>query len=144
MKVSEVCLGAMMFGDRTDETEAERIVADAAERGVNFIDTADVYAAGRSEEITGRLIRGQRDRWIVATKVGAPMRGAAAEPGSGGLSRRWLTMACDRSLKRLGTDHIDLYYVHKTDDLVPWANTVATTMEKSTATTLSPIVSRLL
>lgn len=126
MMVSEICLGAMMFGDQTEAAEAARIVGDAAERGINFIDTADVYAGGQSEVMTGSLIRAQRDRWILATKVGAPMRGAATEPGSGGLSRRWVTMACDRSLKRLATDRIDLYYVHKTDDRVPWSDTVAT------------------
>lgn len=126
VKVSEICLGTMMFGDQTDEAEASRIVGHAREHGVNFIDTADGYAANRSEEMVGRLIREHRDYWTLATKVGAPPRGAVAEARAGGLSRRWITMACERSLKRLGTDRIDIYYVHKTDDVVPWSDTVAT------------------
>ena len=124
LRVSEICLGTMMFGDQTGEDEARRIADHAAERGVNFIDTADVYCEGRSEEITGRLIKSNRHHWTLATKVGAPYRGAIAEPRSGGLSRRWLMLACERSLRRLSTDHIDIYYVHKTDETVPWSDIV--------------------
>jgi aryl-alcohol dehydrogenase-like predicted oxidoreductase len=100
----------MMFGDQTDRAEAGRIVADARALGVNFIDTADVYTRGASETITGELLRGQRNAWVLATKVGNPMSEA---PNEGGLSRAWLLRACDESLRRLGTEHIDVYYLHR-------------------------------
>src|SRR5690348_3767275 len=94
LEVSIVCLGTMMFGDRTDAREANEIVAHAAGHGVNFIDTADVYANGASETITGEAIRAERHRWILATKVGNVMGGAAnAKPFTGGSSRRWILAA---------------------------------------------------
>src|SRR6185437_11679495 len=86
LEVSALCLGTMMFGDRTDRADAEAIVAAAHEAGVNFIDTADVYAKGESERITGAAIAATRDRWILATKAGNAMR--ANERNNGGLSRR--------------------------------------------------------
>ena len=126
LQVSPVCLGTMMFGDRTDEREAGRIVAHAYENGINFIDTADVYASGASEKITGAAIGAQRARWILATKVGNVMQLEGHErPHSGGLSRRWIMQACEASLARLGTDWIDIYYLHIDDAKTPLAETVA-------------------
>jgi aryl-alcohol dehydrogenase (NADP+) len=116
LKVSRLCLGAMMFGDRTDYAEASRIVASAREAGVNFIDTADVYAQGESERIVGRLIAGDRGRWVLATKVGSP-RGEG--PDERGTSRRRVLRSIDESLARLGTDHVDIYYLHKDDEDTP-------------------------
>jgi len=126
LKVSALTLGTMMFGDRTDEREAGRIVAHAYENGINFIDTADVYASGASEKITGAAIGAQRARWILATKVGNVMQLEGHErPHSGGLSRRWIMQACEASLARLGTDWIDIYYLHIDDAKTPLAETVA-------------------
>jgi len=125
LHVSPVCLGTMMFGDRTDAAAAREIVAHAFEAGVNFIDTADVYAKGESERITGDCIRAARGRWILATKAANPYDGEEnAPPRTGGLSRRWLFQACDASLARLGTDWIDVYYLHKDDTVTPIAETV--------------------
>jgi aryl-alcohol dehydrogenase-like predicted oxidoreductase len=126
LRVSEICLGTMNFGGPTDETEANRIVADAAANGVNYIDTADAYTDGRSEEITGRAIRANRHHWILATKVANTLKDAQGKPLGGGLSRRWVMAAVDGSLKRLGLDHIDVYYIHKTDPLTPWSDVVRT------------------
>ena len=122
LKVSPLCLGAMMFGDRTDEKDSAAIVAHAREAGVNFLDTADVYAQGRSEEISGRAIAKERSRWVLATKLANPGSG---EPNDRGTSRRWMVMACEASLKRLGTDWIDLYYLHKDDADTPMEETIA-------------------
>ncbi|NML47026.1 aldo/keto reductase [Ramlibacter sp. G-1-2-2] len=119
LKVSSLCLGAMMFGDQTDEDNARRIVDRAREAGVNFIDTADVYANGRSEEIVGRTIHADRERWVLATKAGYPLDKAD-------LSRRYLMRAVDASLRRLDTDCIDLYYLHRDDATVPLEETVRT------------------
>jgi aryl-alcohol dehydrogenase-like predicted oxidoreductase len=125
LRVSPICLGTMMFGERTDEVAAREIVAHAREHGVNFIDTADVYANGESERITGACIASDRARWIVATKVGNAMRGPdAAFPVTGGSSRRWIVQACDASLARLRTDWIDVYYLHKDDTRTAIAETV--------------------
>jgi aryl-alcohol dehydrogenase-like predicted oxidoreductase len=122
LEVSVLCLGTMMFGDRTDVAAANEIVARAFDAGINFIDTADVYTKGAAETIVGAAIRGQRDRWILATKVGNVMTSA---PHDGGLSRRWIFQACDGSLKRLATDWIDIYYLHRDDPATPIAETVA-------------------
>ena len=110
VKVSVLCLGTMNFGGATDEPTATRIIAAAREQGVNFIDTADQYTDGRSEEIVGHAIRGDRDRWVLATKLANP---AGTGPNEAGLSRKWMLQAVDASLKRLGTDFIDVYYLHK-------------------------------
>ncbi|MFZ1907771.1 MAG: aldo/keto reductase, partial [Burkholderiales bacterium] len=123
LKVSVLCLGAMMFGDRTDEAEAGRIVASAREAGINFIDTADAYAKGESERILGRLIAADRERWVVATKVGNT---GAPPPDDADLSRRHVMRAIDASLGRLGTDYVDLYYLHVDDAGTPLEETVAT------------------
>ena len=121
LEVSTVCLGTMTFGDRTDATEARRIVDDAHAAGVNFIDTADAYGKGASEKIVGPLIKANRRQWILATKVGNVM---TAKPHDGGLSRRWVLQACDDSLARLATDYIDIYYLHRDDVDTPIAETV--------------------
>ena len=126
LQVSRLCLGTMMFGDRTDERASNDIVAHAFDHGVNFIDTADVYAGGASERITGKAIHSQRSRWILATKVGNAMPGTGNErPHTGGLSRRWIMQACDASLSRLDTDFIDIYYLHIDDLQTPLDETVA-------------------
>jgi aryl-alcohol dehydrogenase (NADP+) len=122
IQVSPLCLGTMMFGDRTDAAEAGRIVDAARASAVNFIDTADVYAKGESERIVGKLIARDRTRWILATKAANAM---SSDPNDRGLSRRWLTAACEGSLARLGTDYIDVYYLHKEDEVTPLAETVA-------------------
>ncbi len=121
LKVSTLCLGTMMFGGATDAATSERIVARAREAGVNFIDTADQYNDGRSEEVTGRAVARDRDRWVLATKVCNPM---GSGPNERGLSRKWLLQAADASLKRLGTDYIDIYYLHKEDHSTPLEESV--------------------
>lgn len=123
MRVSELCLGTMMFGGETSEAEACRIIADARDHGVNFIDTADQYAKGRSEEIVGRAIKAERSKWVLATKAGNPQ---GPEPINEGQSRRHVMNACEASLRRLGTDAIDLYYVHLPDAFTAWESVVAT------------------
>ena len=121
LKVSPLCLGTMMFGGATDEPASGRIIAKARESGVNFIDTADVYNAGASEEVVGRTIAKDRDRWVLATKVANPM---ARGPNSRGLSRKWVMQAAEDSLKRLGSDYIDIYYLHREDLDTPLVETV--------------------
>jgi aryl-alcohol dehydrogenase (NADP+) len=111
----------MMFGGRTGAAEVERIAADARERGVNFIDTADVYNAGASEKVVGHAIAGARDAWVLASKVGNPM---GAGPNRRGLGRKWIVEACEASLRRLATDYLDIYYLHKEDHATPLAETV--------------------
>jgi aryl-alcohol dehydrogenase (NADP+) len=120
--VSPICLGTMMFGDRTDEAEAARIVGSAREAGVNFIDTADVYARGASERITGKLIASDRDRWVLATKVANPM---GDDPNRRGTGRRWILDAIDESLERLDTDYVDIYYLHRDVPATPLEETLA-------------------
>ena len=110
LRVSPLCLGAMMFGDQTDAQEAARIVASAREQGVNFIDTADVYTRGASESVVGPLIREQRDWWVLATKLGNAMSSA---PNESRYSRKWMVREVDASLARLGTDYIDILYLHR-------------------------------
>jgi aryl-alcohol dehydrogenase-like predicted oxidoreductase len=121
LKVSPLCLGTMMFGGATDEPTAQRIIAKAREAGVNFIDSADAYNGGRSEEVTGRAISNQRDHWVLATKLA---NATGEGPNGGGLSRKWIMRAVEASLRRLGTDYIDIYYLHKEDPGTPLAETV--------------------
>lgn len=121
LKVSPLCLGTMMFGGPTDEAAAHRIIGRAADQGVNFIDTADVYEKGRSEEVVGRGIAGKRGWWVLATKLANP---TGAGPNDRGLSRRHAFDAVDASLKRLGTEIIDILYLHKEDHATPLAETV--------------------
>ena len=114
VKVSPLCLGAMMFGawGNPDHDDSVRIIHAALDAGINFIDTADVYSAGESEEIVGKALAGRRDAVVLATKFHAPMgRGGNMQ----GNSRRWIVRECENSLRRLGTDHIDLYQVHRPD-----------------------------
>jgi aryl-alcohol dehydrogenase-like predicted oxidoreductase len=112
MYVSPLCLGAMMFGDwgNQDHDESIRIIHRALDAGVNFIDTADVYSRGESEEIVGKALKDRRDQVILATKVHGTM---GDDPNQFGNSRRWIAKECDASLKRLGTDWIDLYQIHR-------------------------------
>ncbi len=110
LKVSALCLGTMMFGDQTDAAEAGRIVDHARAHGVNFIDTADVYTRGASEQMVGALIAPHRHDWVLATKLGNRMGDGV---NAGGYSRPWVLRACEDSLRRLGTDHIDVYYLHR-------------------------------
>lgn len=112
--VSSLCLGAMMFGPwgNPDHDECVRMVHAALDAGVNFIDTADVYSAGESEEIVGKALKGQRDDVVLATKVRGPM---GPDPNQVGLSRRWIVQEVEASLRRLQTDWIDLYQVHRPD-----------------------------
>lgn len=121
LKVSKLCLGAMMFGGATDEPTSARIIATAREQGVNFIDTADQYNAGKSEEVVGRAIARNRDFWVIATKLANPW---GSGPNEGGLSRKWVLQAVEGSLKRFGTDYIDVYYLHKEDHTTPLSETV--------------------
>jgi aryl-alcohol dehydrogenase (NADP+) len=121
VKVSPLCLGTMMFGNPTDEATSRRIVDKARDAGINFIDTADAYNDGKSEEIVGRSMKGKRGDWVLATKVANAM---GKDPNRAGLSRKWLVSACDESLARLGTDYIDVYYLHKDDHATPLAETV--------------------
>ena len=121
VEVSVLCLGTMMFGGATSAEEAERIILEAAAQGVNFIDTADVYAEGASERIVGRTIAGTRDDWILASKVGNPM---GERPNRQGLSRRWMLQALEGSLRRLGTDYLDLWYLHREDLNTPLEETI--------------------
>jgi len=118
--VSRLALGTMTFGDRTDETEARRIFDEAVEAGVNFIDTADTYAGGASEEITGRLLAGRRDDFILATKLANPN---GKGPNQRGLSRKWILHEAEQSLKRLNTDYVDILYLHKEDHGTPLEET---------------------
>ena len=113
VNVSNLCLGAMMFGMRTEPEESYAMVDRAIERGVNFIDTANVYSRGRSEAITGEALKrnGKRDRVVLATKFHGAM--ADDDPNMRGASRRHIIAACDASLKRLQTDYIDLYQMHR-------------------------------
>jgi aryl-alcohol dehydrogenase (NADP+) len=121
LKVSPICLGTMMFGGATGEADAARIIDRALDGGVNFIDTADIYTEGRSEEIVGRAIRANRDHWVLATKVGNP---TGTGPNDRGLSRAHVQRAAEASLRRLGTDCIDVYYLHKEDHDTPLPETV--------------------
>jgi aryl-alcohol dehydrogenase-like predicted oxidoreductase len=117
VQVSALCLGAMMFGEwgTKDHDESIRIIHRALDAGINFIDTADVYSAGESEEIVGKAIAGRRDDIVLATKVHMPM---GDDPNRRGNSRRWIIAEAENSLRRLGTDWIDVYQVHRYDPAV--------------------------
>jgi aryl-alcohol dehydrogenase-like predicted oxidoreductase len=114
IQVSVHCLGTMMFGavGNPDHDDCARIIHTALDRGINFVDTADMYSAGESEVIVGKALRGRRDDVVLATKVHFPM---GEGPNRGGNSRRWIVRAVEDSLRRLGTDWIDLYQVHRPD-----------------------------
>jgi aryl-alcohol dehydrogenase (NADP+) len=114
VEVSNQCLGAMMFGamGNRDHDESVGMIHRALDAGINFVDTADVYSAGESEEIVGRALKGRRDDVVLATKCFTPM---GDERNHRGGSRRWIMRAVEDSLRRLETDHIDLYQVHRHD-----------------------------
>src|SRR5260370_12285660 len=106
----------MMFGGPTDEATSSRIVAKAREAGINFIDSADAYNGGESEQVVGRAIANVRQNWVLATKLANPI---GDDPNHGGLSRRWVLQAAEESLKPLGTDYSDIHYLHKEDHAPP-------------------------
>ncbi len=120
-EVSRLCLGTMMFGDQTDKDEAGRILDAFLEAGGDFIDTADQYAGGRSEEFLGRLLHARSAECFVATKVGNKVAGDAQ---SGGISAAWIATAVERSRARLGREVIDLYYLHLDDNETPLEETI--------------------
>jgi aryl-alcohol dehydrogenase-like predicted oxidoreductase len=119
VQVSALCLGCMMFGRRTSPDDSYTIIDRALDAGLNFIDTANVYARGLSEEITGEALRrnGRRERVVLATKVHGRM--ADDDPNAAGNSRRHIVAACDASLSRLKTDYIDLYQIHRPESPTP-------------------------
>src|SRR5262245_11151911 len=129
LEVSRICLGCMSYGDKAwrpwmlDEAQARPHFQTALEHGINFFDTSNMYSKGRSEEITGKLLRemADRDDYVLATKVYFPF---SNRPNRGGLSRKHILEACDASLKRLGMDFIDLYYIHRWDPATPIEETV--------------------
>ena len=114
IKVSPYCLGAMMFGawGNPDHEESIRIIHAALDGGINFVDTADVYSAGESEEIVGKALKGRREDVVLATKAHSPM---GQDPNMRGNSRRWIVREVENSLRRLQTDYIDLYQMHRPD-----------------------------
>ena len=123
IKVSELCLGTMTFGRETDEKTSKEIISRFLDKDGNFIDTADVYGAtiGASEEIIGRALKDKRDKIILATKVGF-----GSKPNDEGLSRLHIIQALERSLRRLQTDYVDLYYLHVWDSVTPLEETLST------------------
>ena len=121
LKVSKLWLGTMMFGDQTDAIQAASIVDASRDAGINAIDTANAYAGGESERITGRLIAADREHWVLATKLANPM---GPGPNERGLSRKHMMSAVDASLKRLGTDYVDVLYLHREDATTPLEETL--------------------
>jgi aryl-alcohol dehydrogenase-like predicted oxidoreductase len=117
VQVSQLCLGTMMFGDwgTNDHDESIKIIHRALDAGINFVDTADVYSQGESEVIVGKALADRRDDIVLATKAHMPM---GEDPNHRGNSRRWITRAVEDSLRRLGTDWIDLYQIHRWDPAV--------------------------
>ncbi|MDE1167288.1 MAG: aldo/keto reductase [Pseudomonas sp.] len=123
LKVSSLTLGTMMFGEQTSTEDSLHIIDKAWDQGINFIDTADVYNTGRSEEIVGEGIARNRHDWVLASKVGfGPVDGV---PNRAGLSRKHVFNAIEASLTRLGTDYIDIYYLHRDDLNTPLDITVS-------------------
>jgi len=124
IQVSPYALGTMMFGalGNADHDDAVRIVHRALDAGINFIDTADVYSAGEAEQIVGKAIRGRRDSVVLTSKVHYPM---GEGPNRGGNSRRWIVTAVEASLRRVGTDHLDLYLIHRPDPTVDIEETLS-------------------
>ncbi len=121
LKVSSVCLGCMTFGGQADEAESTRIMETALDGGVNFFDTADVYTDGRSEEIVGRFLRDRRHSVVLATKFASKV---GEGPNDVGGSRAHIMHAVEASLRRLGTDFIDLYQMHQVDAATPLDETL--------------------
>ncbi|MFI7680733.1 aldo/keto reductase [Actinophytocola sp. NPDC049390] len=125
ISVSQYALGAMMFGriGNPDHDESVRIIHRALDAGINFVDTADIYSDGESEEIVGKALKGRRDDVVLATKVHGSMGPDANHSGN---SRRWIVREVENSLRRLGTDHIDLYQIHRPDPATDVDETLAT------------------
>jgi len=124
LKVSRICLGTNMYGaGYVDDERAVSVIRDALEQGINFIDTADVYNSGRSEEVVGKAVRERRHDFVVATKGGMPIGSGVHDKG---LSRKHLVQAVHASLRRLGTDYIDLYQAHAPDPETPIEETLGT------------------
>jgi len=126
LKVSRLSFGTMTFGAQTDEASARRIVDCCLDAGINFIDTANVYNRGLAETLVGKTLKGRRDKVILASKVRGKMGDA---PDEEGLSRAAMRKAIDASLQRLGTDYVDLYYLHQPDYAVPIEETLETMEE---------------
>jgi aryl-alcohol dehydrogenase-like predicted oxidoreductase len=124
IQVSPYCLGTMMFGaiGNPDHDDSIRIIHKALDAGINFVDTADMYSHGESEEIVGKALKGRRDDVVLATKVWGPM---GNDPNQRGNSRRWIITEVENSLRRLQTDHIDLYQVHRPDPTVDVEETLS-------------------
>src|ERR1700761_8568456 len=124
IKVSPYCLGAMMFGaiGNPDHDDSIRIIHKARDAGITFVDTADRYSQGESEEIVGKALKGRRDDVVLATKVNGPM---GDDPNQKGNSRRWIIAEVENSLRRLQTDHIDLYQIHRPDPSVDVEETLS-------------------
>lgn len=124
IKVSPYALGAMMFGavGNPDHEESIKIIHKALDSGINFVDTADIYSHGESEEIVGKALKGRRDDVVLATKVHLPM---SDDPNHRGNSRRWIIAEVENSLRRLGTDYIDLYQIHRPDPETDVEDTLA-------------------
>lgn len=133
LEVSQICIGCMGFGDPSaghptwaiGEEKARGVIKYALDAGVNFFDTANLYSKGTSEEVVGKALKdfAKRENIVIATKLGAPMRSG---PNSFGLSRKAIMTEIDNSLRRLGTDYIDLYQIHRADPFTPWEETLET------------------
>lgn len=123
LHVSKFCLGTMMFGGQTEKKDSIEILNYAFDNGVNFFDTADIYTKGQSEEIVGEALRGKRDEVVIATKVGGP---SGKGVNGKGLGRKHVMKSIDDSLKRLGTDYVDVYYMHFPDPDTPIEETIET------------------
>jgi aryl-alcohol dehydrogenase-like predicted oxidoreductase len=121
IRVSPLCLGTMTFGNEADETMAGQIFKRVRERGINFLDTADVYGKGKTEEIVGRLLKDCRDEWIVCSKF---QGGTGPGPNDRGCSRRYIFRAIENTLKRLQTDRIEFYFIHNFDPHTPLEETL--------------------
>ena len=124
IQVSPYCLGAMMFGaiGNPDHDDSIRIIHKALDAGINFVDTADMYSRGESEEIVGKALKGRRDNVVLATKVNGAM---GDDPNERGISRRWIIAEVENSLRRLQTDYIDLYQIHRPDPTVDIEETLS-------------------
>ena len=133
VKVSRLCLGTMDFGSRIDEPTAIRIVKRAVDLGINFFDCADIYSKGKSEEVLGQAIKGMRNDLVIATKV---RHRTGPGPNDEGLSRKHIMQAAEESLRKLGTDFVDVYYAHRPSN-VPWPPTEIIGQPSSLKETLS-------
>lgn len=114
--VSEICLGTMTFGNQIDEAASINLIKWAVDHGVNFVDTADLYVDGKTEQIVGKALKGIRDQVVLATKVGARQ---GATVNDAGLNRKYIMKSIEDSLQRLGTDYVDIYYAHKPENVTP-------------------------